>query len=174
MWSVFSEWEVWGIMCEMWNCELQLSNAGAGEKTEGSVKEEQRGIGEITVKYTILMDIILMNLSNRLRIHTINPRIIENYLQQLQKTHSFFFFLQSHLWHMEVPRLGSNQSCSFQPTPQPQQCQIPATAATYNTVCSNAGSLTHWARPGIQPTYSQIPHQVLNMLSHSWNSHILF
>ena len=37
---------------------------------------------------------------------------------------SFFFFLGPHLWHMEVPRLGSNQSCCCQPMPQPQQHQI--------------------------------------------------
>ena len=40
----------------------------------------------------------------------------------------FFFFvfclvlLGLHQQHMEVPRLGSSQSCSFRPTPQPQQC----------------------------------------------------
>ena len=30
----------------------------------------------------------------------------------------FFFFLGPCLRHMEVPRLGANQSCSCQPTPQ--------------------------------------------------------
>ena len=32
-----------------------------------------------------------------------------------------FFFLRLHLWHMEVPRLGLNQSCSWLLMPQPQQ-----------------------------------------------------
>ena len=36
----------------------------------------------------------------------------------------FFFFLGLYLKHIEVPRLGSNQGCSCQPTPQLQQCQI--------------------------------------------------
>ena len=36
--------------------------------------------------------------------------------------------------------------------PQPQQCQIQASSATYTTAHSIAGSLTHWARPGIEPT----------------------
>ena len=41
----------------------------------------------------------------------------------------FFFwvslpFLGPHPRHMEVPRLGSNQSCSHQPMPQPLQRQI--------------------------------------------------
>ena len=35
-----------------------------------------------------------------------------------------FCFLGPHLWHMEVPRLGSNGSCSCQPMPQPQQLRI--------------------------------------------------
>ena len=37
------------------------------------------------------------------------------------------------------------------PTPQPQQCQIWAASATYTTAHSNAGSLTHWVRPGMEP-----------------------
>ena len=47
---------------------------------------------------------------------------------------------------------GSNQSCSCRPTPQPQQCRIQAASTTYTTIHSNARSLTHWMRPGIQPT----------------------
>ena len=38
--------------------------------------------------------------------------------------------------------------------PQPMQCQIPASSSTYTTAHSNAGSLTHWAGPGIEPTSS--------------------
>ena len=38
---------------------------------------------------------------------------------------------------------GSNQSCSCWPTPQPQQCRIPAASATYTIAQSNARSLTH-------------------------------
>lgn len=41
------------------------------------MKEEHRGIPP---KYVILMDIILMNLSNYLSMHTINPRIVEHYI----------------------------------------------------------------------------------------------
>ena len=41
---------------------------------------------------------------------------------------------------VEVPRLGSNGSCSRQLTPQPQQRGIRATSATYTTAHSNAGS----------------------------------
>ena len=55
---------------------------------------------------------------------------------------------------MEVPRLGSNWSCSPWPTPQPQQHGIWAASMTYTTAHGNAGPLTHWARPGMQPTTS--------------------
>ena len=57
---------------------------------------------------------------------------------------------------MKVPRLGSDQSCSCRPTPQPQQCQIPAASATYTTAHGNVGSLTHWARPEIESSSSWI------------------
>ena len=53
-----------------------------------------------------------------------------------EKTSIFFFFL----WRY-----------SCQPTPEPQQYSIWATSATYTTGHSSAGSLTHWARPGIKP-----------------------
>ena len=36
--------------------------------------------------------------------------------------------------------------------------------------CSNAGSLTHWAMPGIEPMSSETLCWVLNLLSHNWNS----
>ena len=80
-----------------------------------------------------------------------------------------FFFWGSQLWHIEVPRLevpvlqGSNQGCSCQPTPQPQQHQKRAASVTYTTACGNSGSLTHWAEPGMEPASSQIVPQVLNL-----------
>ena len=50
-----------------------------------------------------------------------------------------------YVWYYQV---GSH---SCQPTPQPQQCGIQITSATYTTVHSNAGSPTHWARPETEP-----------------------
>ena len=47
-------------------------------------------------------------------------------------------------------------SCSYWPKPQPQQCQIQAAAVTYTTARYNSGSLTHWARPEIEPESSWI------------------
>ena len=58
----------------------------------------------------------------------------------------FLSFSGPHAWHMEVPRLGLDQSYSCRPIPEPQQCQ----ATTYTTAHSNTRSLTHWARPGIE------------------------
>ena len=51
----------------------------------------------------------------------------------------------------------SNWSCSCcWSTLQPQQCGIQAMSATYTAAHGNAGSLTHWARPGIEPASSLI------------------
>jgi len=41
---------------------------------------------------------------------------------------------------------------------------------TYTEACSNARSLIHQARPGMQPISSQILRQDLNFLSHNGNS----
>ena len=54
-----------------------------------------------------------------------------------------FVFLGPHPRHMEVPRLGSNQSCSCWPMPEPQQCGIRAVSVTSTTAHGNARSLTH-------------------------------
>ena len=67
---------------------------------------------------------------------------------------NFFVFLGPHLWHMEVPRLVSSWSCSRQPRPQPWQHRIRAASVTYTTAHGNAGSLTHWIRPGMEPATS--------------------
>ena len=63
---------------------------------------------------------------------------------------SFFVFLGLHPQHMEVPRLG------VQSEPQPQQHQIQAMSVTCAIAHGNAGSLTHWVRPGFKPASSWI------------------
>ena len=62
-----------------------------------------------------------------------------------------FCFLGLHKWHMEVPRLGAEPELHL---PQPQQCRIQAASVTSNAAHGNAGSLTHGARPGIEPASS--------------------
>ena len=49
-----------------------------------------------------------------------------------------------------------NQRRSHQPMPRPQQGWIRAASVTYTTAHGNAGSLTHWASPGIEPASSWI------------------
>ena len=74
----------------------------------------------------------------------------------------FFFFLllrakKLHLWHMEVPRLGVESALQLLAyIPLPQQCRIWATSGTCTAAHSNARSLTHKARQGIEPTSSWI------------------
>ena len=46
--------------------------------------------------------------------------------------------------------------------PEPQHLGIRASSATHTTAHGNAGSLTHWARPGIRPTSSWIPVGTVN------------
>ena len=75
---------------------------------------------------------------------------------------------------MEIPRLGSNRSCSCWSTPQPQQSRIRATSSTCATACGNLRSLAHRARPGIEPASLGTLCQVLNLLSHNRNSPTLF
>ena len=67
-----------------------------------------------------------------------------------------FFFLGPHPWHKEVSRLMVNQSYSYRPMPESQKCQIQATSEIYTAIQGNAGSLTHWAGPGIKPSSSWI------------------
>ena len=55
---------------------------------------------------------------------------------------------------MEVLRLGVE--LELQPTVYTKQCRIWATSVTYTTALSSAGSLTHRARPGIEPVSSWI------------------
>ena len=78
--------------------------------------------------------------------------------------HFFLVFLGPHLQLMQVPRLG----VELKP-------QLPATATATavpepSHVCDPHRSLTHCARPGIEPIYSQTLCLVLNSLSHSRNS----
>ena len=56
---------------------------------------------------------------------------------------------------------------------RPQQHRIQASSMTYAVAFGNIGSLTHWARSGIEPTSSQTLSQVLNPLSHNRNSYFI-
>ena len=66
----------------------------------------------------------------------------------------FFLFRATPMAYGSSQAKGSNQSCSWWPTPQ--QHQIQAVSATYTTACGNARSLIHRTRPGIKPASSWI------------------
>ena len=88
-----------------------------------------------------------------------------------------FFILFIYLFFMDAPatygsswamELNWNYRC--RPMPQPLQSLIWVITVTYTTAWGNAGSLTHWLRPGIEPMSSWTLCRVLNTLSHNWNS----
>ena len=86
--------------------------------------------------------------------------------------HIKFFCLGLHLWHMEVPRRGSNWRFLCWPYAIATATPIWVASVTYTSACSSAGSLAHWARPGMEPAPSQRLRQVLKALIHSGNSQL--
>ena len=80
----------------------------------------------------------------------------------------FFFFFFFYLFQdctcgiQRFPGQGSNRGYSCWPTPDPQQHRIWATSLTYTIAHGNAGSLAHWARPGIEPMSSWILVRFIN------------
>ena len=77
----------------------------------------------------------------------------------------YYYFLQLHLWHIKVPRLGVKLEMQMRPMPEPQQHGIQAASVTYIAACGNARSLTHWDKLGIEPMSSRKLCLVLNQLS---------
>ena len=65
-----------------------------------------------------------------------------------------FCFLGPHSWHMEVPRLRVESELQLPAYTTATATQIWAASVTYTTAQGNAGSLTHWVRPGIKPATS--------------------
>ena len=80
------------------------------------------------------------------------------YLTSCATRELFFFFVCFAFSRATPTAFGSSQArgqirYSCQPTPQPQQCKIWAMSAIHTTAHSNARSLTHWERPGIEPAF---------------------
>ena len=76
----------------------------------------------------------------------------------------FFFFLQPHLQHMEIPGLGVELRLQLRPTLQAWQHWIGASSAAYAAAWGNDGYLIHRMRPGIEPVFSKRQRRVLNPL----------
>ena len=74
----------------------------------------------------------------------------------------YFFFL----FTTTPVSYGSSRDRGW-PVPYPWQSWIRAAPATYTTARGNMGSLTHWARPGIEPASLWALCQALNKLSHN-------
>ena len=71
----------------------------------------------------------------------------------------FFCFLELHPWHMEVPWLGveSRGTSAGLCHSHPNSGSKPHLRPTLQlTAAANAGSPTHWARPGVKPASSWI------------------
>ena len=86
-------------------------------------------------------------------------------------TSVFFFFLGPHLRQMEVPRLGVESE--LQLLAYATATATPDLSFIWDLHCSlqQHQSLTHRARPGIEPVSSWTLCWILNLLSHSENSH---
>ena len=65
-------------------------------------------------------------------------------------------FLEPHLWHMEVPKLGVKLELQLPAYASATAVPNPSLSMTYTTAPGNAGSLTHRVRPGIKPASSWI------------------
>ena len=61
-------------------------------------------------------------------------------------------YLMPHVQHTKVPRLGVKSELQLTAYTTATATQDQAASATYTTAHGNAGSLTHWTRPGIKPT----------------------
>ena len=68
----------------------------------------------------------------------------------------FFLFLGYHQQHVEVPRLGIQSELQLPAHTVATTTQVPSCVCTYTTAHINTGSLTHWLRPGIEPTSARI------------------
>ena len=66
----------------------------------------------------------------------------------------FFCFLGPHLKHMEVLRLGVKSELQLLVYTTATETAGSEPYATYTAAPGNAGSVTHWARPGIKPESS--------------------
>ena len=98
------------------------------------------------------------------------PRSWSGSVQEKPGVSFFFSFLQPHMQHMEVPGPGVESELQLQVYTTATAMPDPSPVCNLHCNLRQHRSLTHWARPGIEPTSSQTLYQVLNPLSHNGNS----
>ena len=83
--------------------------------------------------------------------------LLLEYMSFSEEIRTFFSFLVPHLHprHMEIPRLGDELELQL-PTYTAIAMWIWAALAAYTTAHDSTRSLTHWERPGIEPSSSWI------------------
>ena len=118
--------------------------------------EARHGFGELDFFWAgILPGKSMMKLKHKIRINYYGQNLcISHSPQQIHmlKSLSFVFLRATPMAYGGSQPRGLNQSyCCW---PIPQQCRIQAVSATYTTARGNAGSLTHWVRPGMEPPTS--------------------
>ena len=86
----------------------------------------------------------------------------------------FLFLFMAPLQHKDISGLGVKLEPQLKPMQQSQQHRIWAAFTTYAAAGGNAGSLTHWSRPEVEPTSSRTLCWVLNQLSHNRNSGLVY
>ena len=68
-----------------------------------------------------------------------------------------FFLPDPHLWHMEAPRLGIESEQQLPTYTTATATPDPSHVCNLQHSHGHAGSLTHWARPGMEPASSWMP-----------------
>ena len=94
------------------------------------------------------------------------PPILEYVLYMYVCMYVFLNCCMRGIWNFLGQGLNWGCTCTLW---QPWKHWILAASATCVTACSNAGSLTHWAKPGIEPASLQ-RHGIRNSLSYNGNS----
>ena len=161
--------ENWSV-CPIWQCTLinqhqccpylvreSESPKGLGETGvqrypgNTTLNENFTFIGGIFIRYVHSWGMLLCWLSVVVLCISLSfAYIIRNFI-----LFDMSFYGRTHgIWRF--PGQGSNRSCSCLSMPQSQKCRIWVTSANYTTTHGNAGSLTHWVSPGIEPVSSWI------------------
>ena len=91
-----------------------------------------------------------------LQVPRVFPLFLFSFISSFSFFFFFFFFLGMYLQHMEIPRLGVESELLLQAYTTATAMQDLSHVFDLHTPQLLARSLTHWARPGIEPSSSRI------------------